>query len=120
MNLTQISTETISVSTTLEFQRNFENTGSFARLEFLQSKPWAAFPSIVFLSLASFVGTTGNVLTLLAIALNKSVRNVESVFIVNLALSDLYVTTVADPMSITGKKSFEDRQRRSKGDSTLI
>ena len=107
MNITESSTDYISVTpTATDFHSNFENTGVFARHEFLQSKPWAAFPTIVILSLASFVGTMGNVLTLLAIALNKSVRNVESVFIVNLALSDLYVTTVADPMSITGKHCF--------------
>ena len=78
----------------------------FGKHEFLSSKPWAAWPTIVVLSFASFVGTVGNILTLLAIASNKSVRNVESIFIVNLAISDLYVTTVADPMSIIGKTIF--------------
>ena len=81
----------------------FDETGIFSKHEFVQSKPWAAFPVLVFLVLASFVGTVGNVLTLLAITRNKSVRNVESMFIVNLAISDLYVTTVADPTSIIGE-----------------
>lgn len=90
---------------------NFTSVGTgsvdvFGKHEFLHTKPWAAWPTIVVLSLASCVGTVGNILTLLAIASNKSVRNVESIFIVNLAISDLYVTTIADPMSILGKNIY--------------
>ena len=92
------------MSTTVKnFGTGFHETGIFGRHEFLQTLPWAAFPTIVLLTVASFIGTSGNVLTLLAIASNKKVRNVESMFIVNLAMSDLYVTTVADPVSIIGK-----------------
>ena len=80
--------------------------GVFGKHEILNSKPWAAWPTIVILSLASFVGSVGNILTLLAIASNKSVRNVESFFIVNFAISDMYLTAEADPMSIIGKKTF--------------
>ena len=78
----------------------------FGKHEFLHNKPWAAWPTILVLALASCIGTIGNTLTLLAIASTKSVRNVESIFIVNLAISDLYVTTIADPMSILGKNIY--------------
>ena len=107
MNVTQGAVDSLSFSpTAMDVQHDFENSGVFAKHEFLHTRPWAAFPTIVVLSVASFVGTAGNVLTLLAIASNKSVRNIESMFIVNLAISDLYVTTVADPMSIIGTYDF--------------
>ena len=77
--------------------------GAFGKHEFIRTKPWTAFPIIVILSAASFVGTAGNILTLLAIASNKKLRNAEMIFIVNLAISDLYVTAIADPLSIVGK-----------------
>ena len=100
MNVTGGTLDTTSFR---DIPSGFDETGIFSKHEFVQSKPWTAFPVLVFLSLASFVGTMGNVLTLLAIAKNKSVRNVESMFIVNLAISDLYVTTIADPTSIIGE-----------------
>ena len=77
--------------------------GAFGKHEFIRTKPWTAIPVIVILSVASFVGTAGNILTLLAIASNKKLRNAEMIFIVNLAISDLYVTAIADPLSIVGK-----------------
>ena len=64
---------------------------------------WNNLLSVFVLCVASFVGTTGNVLTLLAIATCKKIRNEESIFLANLAVADMYVTVVADPMSIVGK-----------------
>ena len=81
--------------------------GAFGRHEFLQLNPWIAIPSIIVLAVASLGGTFGNVLTLLAVAFSGKIRHVEKTFIVNLALSDLYVTAIADPMSIVGKLSIE-------------
>lgn len=75
---------------------------SFGRHEFLRSHPWTAVPSIIVLTIASLGGTVGNVVTLLALSLYKKIKKVETIFIVNLALSDLFVTAVADPMSILG------------------
>ena len=74
--------------------------------EFIHKIYWTAYPSILILGVATLVGTLGNVLTLLAIATFRKIRNEESVFFFNLAISDLFVTTVADPMSILGKCSF--------------
>ena len=82
---------------------NIDDDGSFARHEFLYLKSWVVFPVIIVITLASLVGVFGNVLILLAVALCKNIRNEESIFIINLALSDLYVTMVADPMNIVGK-----------------
>ena len=64
---------------------------------------WTTYPSILILGAATIVGTAGNVLTLLAIATFRKNRNEENVFLFNLAVSDLFVTMIADPMSILGK-----------------
>ena len=74
----------------------------YGQHEFIYTKPVIAITCIIVLVLASVVGTCGNILILVVIATRKKVRNVESIFIINLAISDLYVTVVADPMSILG------------------
>ena len=75
----------------------------FTKFEFFQTNPWLAFPIVLVLFVASLIGTVGNILILLSVLMCKNVRTVESTFIVNLALSDLYVTLIADPFSIIGK-----------------
>lgn len=86
---------------------NSNSAGSFGRHEFLKTNPWTAIISIIVLSVASVGGTFGNIVILLSVALCRKVRSVESIFIVNLALSDLYVTSIADPMSIVAKLEGE-------------
>lgn len=61
---------------------------------------WA--PCLIVLTLASLTGTCGNLVLLAILWSKKNIQNVETMFIANLALSDLYVTTVADPMSFIG------------------
>ena len=70
---------------------------------FLHTKPVIAVTCLIVLTLASDVGTCGNILILVVIATRKKVRNVESIFIINLAISYLYVTVNADPISIVGR-----------------
>ena len=65
--------------------------------------PWALFSSVFILFMASFIGTGGNILILLAIAVWRKLRNTESVFLINLACADLFVTTIVDPISLIGK-----------------
>lgn len=104
MNFTTQNVEVSNVTAFVpNFQENLSEKEAYGRHEFILTKPLTAIPTIAILSLASFIGTAGNVLTLLAIASSKNLRNVESIFIVNLAISDLYVTMIADPMSIVGK-----------------
>ncbi|KAK3594789.1 hypothetical protein CHS0354_037797 [Potamilus streckersoni] len=83
----------------------FANADSdvYGRLEFLQDKPHIVIPSIVIVSIASVAGTFGNILILIAVATHKKLRNTESIFIVNLAISDMFVTAIADPMNIVAK-----------------
>ncbi|XP_052090330.1 melatonin receptor type 1B-A-like [Mytilus californianus] len=80
----------------------------FRRFEFIQESPGFAILSILLLVIASLVGTFGNFLILIVVSKAKELRQVQSVFMVNLAISDLYVTMIADPMSIVGK--VEGRQ----------
>ncbi|KAK3609838.1 hypothetical protein CHS0354_029878 [Potamilus streckersoni] len=81
--------------------------GVYGRLEFLQEKPHIAIPTIVIISLASIAGTFGNILILMAVATYKKLKNIESVFIVNLAICDMFVTAIADPMNIVAKLEGE-------------
>lgn len=68
------------------------------------SKPPAYWiPCLIILVIASVAGTFGNVTILYLIFTRQKLRNVETIFIVNLAISDLYVTTIADPMSLIGR-----------------
>ncbi|XP_046363509.2 melatonin receptor type 1B-B-like [Haliotis rufescens] len=80
----------------------------FGRHEFLNEETEMAIPILIILGLATLMGTFGNVLILVAVATRKSLHNVESIFIVNLACSDMYVTTLADPMSIVAKLEGSD------------
>ena len=86
----------------------------YAKHEFATINPWTALPTVLLLFSASVAGTFGNILILLAVLCYKDVRTVESMFIVNLAFSDLYVNIVADPMSIVGKLlSFFEMKKKS-------
>ena len=75
----------------------------FEPYEFLETQPALYIILVTILIIAAVVGTCGNVLILVAIATQRDLQNVESVFVVNLACCDLYVTLIADPLSIVGK-----------------
>lgn len=66
-----------------------------SRFEFIAESPVVGSCLFVALILASLVGAFGNLLILVALCKSKKMKN--------LALSDLYVTIVADPMGIVGK-----------------
>ena len=52
---------------------------------------------------ASIVGTLGNLGILGAIACTKQLHHSRNIFIANLAIADLCITSFTDPFSITGK-----------------
>lgn len=87
---------------------NTDQDQHFGRHEFVTETPGVAIPVVVVLVLASIIGTTGNILTLLVFATRKNLRRVENIFMINLVFSDLYVTLVADPMSIVAKIEGEE------------
>nr|KAG5701883.1 hypothetical protein BaRGS_014948 [Batillaria attramentaria] len=91
-----------STSSPTEAQGVTDGPFRYAPLEFLGTLPGLSVVLIVVLVLAALVGTFGNLLILVAVATNKELQNVESVFVVNLACCDLYVTLIADPLSIVG------------------
>lgn len=78
----------------------------FEPYEFLETQPGLYIFLITVLVFASVIGTCGNILILIAIGTQRDLQNMESVFIVNLACCDLYVTAIADPLSIVGKLRF--------------
>ncbi|XP_052788864.1 melatonin receptor type 1B-A-like [Mya arenaria] len=94
-------------------QMNTASDGSLGRHAFLTSQPYVAVSCIIIQAVASLAGTFGNVLILFVIATKSELRNkMESTFIANLALSDMYVTLIAGPMSllakIEGEQFFEN------------
>ncbi|XP_045165615.2 melatonin receptor type 1B-A-like [Mercenaria mercenaria] len=80
----------------------------YKRYEFLTLRPEIAIPTLVVLFLATVIGTGGNIITLLVFVIRRSMRNIESIFLINLVISDLYMTSVADPTSIIAKVEGED------------
>ena len=74
----------------------------YGKHEFMESYPWIAYPTVLIVFVAAISGTVGNILIITAVVTYKKIRNKESCFVFNLAISDLYVTAIADPMSIIG------------------
>jgi hypothetical protein len=88
---------------TMASSANVDSLLFYERHQFIITEPWLAIPCIIILIVASVAGTFGNILTLVVIATKTRRRNAETFFIANLAISDLYVTTLAQPMSLVGK-----------------
>ena len=77
----------------------------FDRYEFVSESPAVGVLVLVVLVIAALIGAFGNILILVALCRSK-MKSLEYIFIGNLAISDLYVTMVADPMSIVGELTF--------------
>ena len=75
----------------------------FGRYEFVDESPAVAIPILMIIVFASFIGTFGNILILITIITTKNLQRLECIFMANLAFSDIYVTLLADPLSIVGK-----------------
>ena len=59
-------------------------------------------PYLLIMGVACAVGFIGNMAVLASIALNSKLHKSMSVFLVNLALADLWVTATGDPFSMLG------------------
>ncbi|XP_061193333.1 melatonin receptor type 1B-A-like [Saccostrea echinata] len=79
----------------------------FDRYEFVSESPAVGVFLLIVLIFASLVGAFGNLLILVSLCKCKMMKSLECIFIGNLAISDLYVTLVADPMSIIAKLEGE-------------
>ena len=85
----------------MEFE--FSLNGSSTSL--LYSAPVLTVPYISVISLASVVGTLGNLLVIGSLSSSVRCRNprtVGKIFIVNLACSDLIVTSIINPVAVAG------------------
>lgn len=81
---------------------------TFGRFQFVDETPGVAIPILIILVIASVLGTFGNILILITIYTTKNLHRLECIFIANLAISDMYVTVFADPLSIVGKLEGEE------------
>lgn len=104
MDLTsEIFPETSSISSGSMSDGEINDKLYYDRYEFLLQKTPYAVPVVTVLAIATVTGTFGNILILTVACSKKFWRKVEARFIVNLALTDLYVTLIADPMSLVGE-----------------
>ncbi|CAC5384942.1 ADRA2A [Mytilus coruscus] len=94
------------MNSTLGNLTNSYNT--FGRYQFLNETPGVAIPVLITLILAALFGTFGNVLILITIFTTEKLHRLECIFMANLAISDMYVTTLADPLSIVAKLEGEE------------
>lgn len=104
MDLTsEIFPETSSISSGSMSDGEINDKLYYDRYEFLLQKTPYAVAVVTVLAIATVTGTFGNILILTVACSKKFWRKVEARFIVNLALTDLYVTLIADPMSLVGE-----------------
>jgi hypothetical protein len=71
--------------------------------EYVDGNPHISYPYLIIIGVASIVGTAGNFAVFGAILLNRNLQRPKAVFMVNLALADLWVTAVGDVISIFGQ-----------------
>lgn len=68
----------------------------------LDTNPTLAIIYIVIVGIALLVGTCGNVLILMVFTVMRRITKSGKEFIINLAIADLCVTAIADPLCIVG------------------
>lgn len=81
-----------------------ENT--FGRFQFVWEAPGIALTSVLILAIAALIGTFGNLLILVSVCHTIKRKSLEFIFVGNLAVSDLFVTLIVDPINILGKYLF--------------
>ena len=67
--------------------------------------PLVTFVAII-MSVLSIVGTFGNILVITAVYVYEKLRRVHNVFVINLAVADLIVTTIVIPFAIVGATGY--------------
>ena len=72
-------------------------------VQWVIANPFIAWPYFIICSTMIVFGTTGNIACIGAILLNKTLRHSRNAFLMNMAFSDLFVTAVADPLSVLGE-----------------
>ena len=69
----------------------------------LETDPILAIPYLVVLTVATFIGFVGNIMLFVTFISDKCNRRVGNEFILNLAIADYCVISVANPLCIIGK-----------------
>nr|AKQ63072.1 orphan G-protein coupled receptor 64 [Platynereis dumerilii] len=69
---------------------------------FITEHPMEAGFYLIITGIASILGTFGNILVMASFAVNPALQNSKNVFIFNVALADILVTSIADPFGILG------------------
>ncbi|XP_072030171.1 melatonin receptor type 1A-like [Amphiura filiformis] len=64
--------------------------------------PIRFIPYFIFLVLMTLMGTSGNILIMVSVALNKKLQVISNVFVVNLALADISISAVIIPITAIG------------------
>ncbi len=64
--------------------------------------PIKYIPYFVWLIFISVVGTLGNTLIIFSVILNKNLQKTSNIFLVNLAVADIIVTSIIDPFAAVG------------------
>jgi hypothetical protein len=82
---------------------NVTDTKLYDRYQFVTESPEVAIPLIIILLLEGLLGTFGNAVILIALYMIKDLKKMDSIFIANMAISDMYVAIVIDTMSIVGR-----------------
>ena len=72
-----------------------------------------SIPYLVIGSALCVFGTLGNLCVLGAVAVHRALQNSRSVFLVNLAIADLIVTSIADPFAVVGKFFLDHKYRNN-------
>lgn len=88
------------LKSSVDIQNNVTLIGG---MEFIRQHPRITIPFLLIMTLASVIGTFGNVLIMLCLVVYRPLRHHRNIFLFNLALSDLCVTAIADPYSIVGE-----------------
>lgn len=68
----------------------------------LDTNPTLAIVYIVIVGIALLIGTIGNVLIIIIFTVMRRINKSGKEFMVNLAIADLCVTAIADPLCILG------------------
>ena len=81
----------------------FEMNMSEVRAGLVETQPGLAIPYAIILVIFAVVGTVGNILIIGSMTTGANRNVVGNYFIVNLAICDLVITTIINPMAILGK-----------------
>ena len=103
METTHTESSEVAISTETSNPTDRDEYHLIGGKHFIAKYPATAVPYLVIAFTACIIGTLGNIAVLFVLFAHKPLRNARNVFLVNLALADLLVTTVADPFGIIGK-----------------